>query len=62
MNTVQFWVYVHTSIVPDSLNFITYHLSISARGEGFKGRGGATDPPNFSVSSVIYMYVSYRIL
>ncbi|MFS8015534.1 hypothetical protein Hanom_Chr15g01357811 [Helianthus anomalus] len=32
---------------------IKYHKD---RGEGFKGRGGAPAPPNFSVNSVIYTF------
>ncbi|MFS7962035.1 hypothetical protein Hanom_Chr08g00721911 [Helianthus anomalus] len=38
---------------------LSYHvlkdLLVVNSGAGFKGRGGAPDPPNFSVSSVIYV-------
>ncbi|KAM0065540.1 putative protein-synthesizing GTPase [Helianthus debilis subsp. tardiflorus] len=38
-----------------SLQPQTFEHLAAVRGEGFKGRGGAPDPPNFSASSVIYV-------
>ncbi|KAJ0926689.1 hypothetical protein HanRHA438_Chr04g0174191 [Helianthus annuus] len=45
----------HTHTLPQS-GLLNLGITDVNRGAGFKGRGGAPDPPNFSVSSVMYVH------